>query len=107
MFLTEFPHDVNVIKEIKTIDNKVYPPKEVVATEVKLIKAFMDTPTTSQKVEYHSLGQSLSRMMYAPFNVDIARDSTIEFDGVKYKIIGDAEDQGGQHEVNRYPLERV
>lgn len=107
MFYAEFPHQITIERVTTLNDTSTYPPKQIQDKTTKNATAFLDTPSTSQKAEFKALGVELSRMLYVPYNVDIKRSDVIVFEGVRYKLNGDLEDQGGQHEINRVPLVRV
>lgn len=107
MFYAEFPHQITIERVTTLNDTSTYPPKQIQDKTITNTNAFLDTPSTSQKAEFKTLGVELSRMLYVPYNVDIKRSDVIVFEGVRYKLNGDLEDQGGQHEVNRVPLVRV
>lgn len=107
MFLEEFPHTIEVERKTVVVDHDSYPPKEVVNVSSETMKAFMDTPSTSQLVDFKAIGVELSRMLFVPYGADIKRTDIIIYDDVKYKLNGDLEDQGGQHEVYRVPLKRA
>lgn len=101
----EFPH-VAKIKEEKSVPNGSggSTKKWEVTSE---FECFMDTPSTSRLVEMKQLGVSFHRDMYFPYEIDIPATARIEFEGVEYTAAGEAEDQGGMHEVMRLPLKRV
>ena len=107
MFLEEFPHVITVERKEAAVDHTAYPPKEVTKVSTETMKGFMDTPTTSQLADFKAIGVELSRILFVPYKADIKRTDIIIFDGVKYKLNGDLEDQGGQHEVYRVPLKRA
>ncbi|WP_353419229.1 hypothetical protein PYH66_13960 (plasmid) [Staphylococcus delphini] len=107
MFLEEFPHLITVERKEVTVDHNTYPPKEVSEVSSQKLKAFMDTPTTSQLADFKAIGVELSNMLFVPYGADIKRTDIIIYDDVKYKLNGDLEDQGGQHEVYRVPLKRA
>lgn len=107
MFIDEFPHAITIERVTTLNDTSTYPPKQIQDKTITNTNAFLDTPSTSQKAEFKALGVELSRMLYVPYNVEIKRSDVIVFEGVRYKLNGDLEDQGGQHEINRVPLVRV
>lgn len=106
MYMSEFPHDVDIITRA-TVRSESYPYTEEVQETVVPVKGFMDTPSTSQSLQFHQMKLTLSRVLYAPYEVQLKRTDVIMYDGKEFEIIGDAEDQGGQHEVNRIPLKAV
>ncbi|WP_107839447.1 head-tail adaptor protein [Metasolibacillus meyeri] len=101
----EFPHIVEV-KQEKTVPNGTGGTKKEWVT-IEEIACFVDTPKTSVIVEYSKLNIKLSRFLYCPYGTVIPANARLEFDGKQYKIAGDSEDQGGMHEVDRYPMERI
>ncbi|KIX91470.1 hypothetical protein TP70_02345 [Staphylococcus microti] len=107
MFLEEFPHTITVERKAVTVDHTAYPPKEVTKISSEMMKAFMDTPTTSQLADFKAIGVELSSMLFVPYGADIRRTDIIIYDDVKYKLNGDLEDQGRQHEIYRVPLIRA
>ncbi len=105
-YTTEFPHEINIITRTVT-KSDTYPFKETVSETVTDVKGFMDTPSTSERLNYHNMQKNLTRALYVPYSVKLERTDVIMYDGKEYEIIGDVEDQGGQHEVNRIPLKEV
>lgn len=103
----EFPHNITVERTERIVDDTVYPPKEVVNTSTHDLKAFMDTPSTSQQANYHSLDIRLDRVLYVPYGADITRLDVFIYDGERYEFVGDLQDQGGQHEIVSAPVRRV
>ena len=71
------------------------------------LNAFMDTPNSSQQINYHNLDIRLDRVLYVPFNSDIQRSDVFIYDNEKYEFVGDLQDQGGQHIVWNAPVRRV
>ena len=105
MLYDEFPHTVK-IKEEKSIDNGSGGSiKKWIKTGE--IDCFMDTPSSSRLVEMKQLGVSFHRDMYYPHGIEIPITVRIEYEGVEYTAVGDAEDQGGMNEIMRLPLKRV
>lgn len=107
MFLEEYPHEVTVARTERIVDNTVYPTINSETTTEHGLKAFLDTPTTSERLTYHNLNVTLDRNLYAPFGADILRTDVIFYGDEQYEIVGDGEDQGGQHEVWKFALQRV
>lgn len=107
MFLEEFPHKLKVVRSETVVDKSVYPWKEVTTESEHMIQGFMDTPTSSQQINYHNLNITLDRVLYIPFGTDLARSDVLFYGDVKYKFKGDLQDQGGQNEVLSAPVERV
>ena len=101
----EFPHTVE-IKEEKSVPNGSggSTKKWEVTSE---FECFMDTPSTSRLVEMKQLGVSFHRDIYFSYEELIPLTARIEFEGVEYTAAGEAEDQGGMHEIMRLPLKRV
>ncbi len=106
MFMSEFPHEISIITR-KTIQSGSYPFKEEVVETVIMVNGFMDTPSTSERLTFHNMQKQLTRALYVPYRVKPKHTDIIMHDGKEYEIIGDVEDQGGQHEVNRIPLKGV
>ena len=103
----EFPHELKVIRSETVVDKSVYPWKEVTTESEHMIQGFMDTPTSSQQINYHNLNITLDRVLYIPFGTDITRSDVFFYGDVKYKFKGDLQDQGGQNEVLSAPVERA
>ena len=103
----EYPHVITVNRTERIVDDSSYPPKEVVNTSTHDLKAFMDTPSTSQQANYHSLDIRLDRVLYVPYGADITRLDVFIYDGERYEFVGDLQDQGGQHEIVSAPVRRV
>lgn len=106
MNTSEFPHEISIITRVVT-KSETYPFKETVTETVVPVKGFMDTPSTSERLTFHNMEKQLTRALYVPYSVSPKRTDVIMHDGKEYEIIGDVEDQGGQHEVNRIPLKEV
>ncbi len=103
--MDEFPHTVN-IKEEKSVPNgSGGSTKKWVKTGE--LDCFVDTPTSSRLVEMKQLGVSFHRDIYFSYEESIPLTARIEYEGIEYTAAGDAEDQGGMHEVMRLPLKRV
>lgn len=107
MFSMFYTHNITVTRSSTTIDKSVYPPKETTTSITHDLTGFMDTPTTSEQLKYKNMEKELSRQLYLPYGADIKATDTVTFENVKYRIIGDLEDQGGQHEVIKIPLSRI
>ncbi|STY76141.1 Uncharacterised protein [Macrococcoides caseolyticum] len=107
MFNMFYTHNITVTRSSTTIDKSVYPPKETTVSTTRDLTGFMDTPSTSEELKYKNMGKDLSRQLYLPYGSDIKSTDTVTFENVKYRIIGDLEDQGGQHEVIKIPLSRI
>ena len=103
----EYPHTLKVVRSETVIDKTVYPWKETIKESEHTIQGFMDTPTSSQQINYHNLNITLDRVLYIPFGADITRSDVFFYGDVKYKFKGDLQDQGGQNEVLSAPVERV
>ncbi|GLC89335.1 phage head closure protein [Lysinibacillus piscis] len=101
----EFPHTTK-IKEEKSVPNGSGGSTKKWEVTNK-IDCFMDTPSTSRLVEMKQLGVSFHRDVYYPYGTLIPVTARIEYEGVEYTAAGDAEDQGGMHEIMRLPLKRV
>lgn len=101
----EFPHTVK-IKEKQSVSNGSGG-TTVKWVEIGELDCFMDTPSTSRKVEMKQLVESFHRDIYYPYEGSIPLTARIEFEGVEYTATGDAEDQGGMHEKMRLPLKKV
>lgn len=103
----EYPHMITVIRTERIVDDSVYPPKEVSDESQRIILGFMDTPNSSQQINYHNLDIRLDRVLYVPFGSDIQRSDVFIYDNEKYEFVGDLQDQGGQHIVWNAPVRRV
>lgn len=103
----EYPHELTVVRSEKIVDKTSYPWKETVIESKQTIQGFMDTPTSSQQINYHSLNITLDRVLFVPFGTNIKRSDVFFYGDVKYKFKGDLQDQGGQNEVLSAPVERA
>ena len=103
----EYPHVITVNRTERAVDDSSYPPKEVVNTTTHTLTAFMDTPNSSQRINYHNLDIRLDRVLYLPFSSDIQRSDVFIYDEETYEFVGDLQDQGGQHIVWNAPVRRV
>lgn len=102
----EYPHDVEVIRRTVVKEGE-YPYTENVTEVRHKLKAFMDTPSSSQQINYHNLNIRLDRVLYLPFGSDIQRSDVFVYDNETYEFVGDLQDQGGQHIVWNAPVRRV
>ena len=102
----EYPHVITVNRTERIVDDSSYPPKEVVNTTTHKLNAFMDTPNSSQQINYHNLDIRLDRVLYVPFGSDIQKSDSLYFRGTKYEIVGDIQNQGGQDLVVSIPVRR-
>lgn len=103
----EYPHTLKVVRSETVVDKNSYPWKETVIESEHVIQGFMDTPTSSQQLNYHNMQITLDRVLYVPFTADINRSDVFFYGDVKYKFKGDLQDQGGQNEVFSAPVERA
>ncbi|WP_414052888.1 phage head closure protein [Macrococcus animalis] len=106
MFNMFYTHNITITRSTTTLDKTVYPPKETTVSTTHDLTGFMDTPSTSEQLKYKNMQKDLSRQLYLPYDSDIKSTDTVTFESVRYRIIGDIEDQGGQHEVIKIPLTR-
>lgn len=103
----EYPHELTIERTERIIDDTVYPPKETVTTDRHKVQGFLDTPSSSEQINYHNLDIRLDRVLYVPFGTDITRSDEFYYGDEKYKFVGDLQDQGGQNEVLSAPVRRV
>jgi len=103
--MDEFPHTVNINEEKSVSNGSGGSAKKWVKTGE--LDCFVDTPTSSRLVEMKQLGVSFHRDIYFSYGELIPLTARIEYEGIEYTAAGDAEDQGGMHEVMRLPLKRV
>lgn len=106
-YIDEFPHDIDIITRVVTETGSYPNYEEVVQETVVPVKGFMDTPSTSERLVYHNMDKQLTRALYVPYSVTPKHTDIIMYDAKEYEIVGDVEDQGGQHEVNRIPVKEV
>ncbi|MCD8872335.1 phage head-tail adapter protein [Staphylococcus gallinarum] len=102
---TEFPHeiDMGVLKLVGQYPNE----KERYESE-KIINGFMDTPTSSERLQFHQMSNDFDRNLYTPYDLPINPNKTIfKYEGKLYECNGDSVDQGGQHEINLTKLKEV
>lgn len=106
MFTEEYPHDIEVIR--RTVEKEgEYPYNETITETRHLLDVFLDTPNSSQQINYHNLNIRLDRVLYVPFGADILRTDVFVYDNETYECVGDLQDQGGQHIVWNAPVRRV
>ncbi|WP_185160554.1 phage head-tail adapter protein [Mammaliicoccus sciuri] len=94
----EYPHLI----EYGTIEKRGKYPNQVDTFKVKgTTQGFMDTPTSSETLQFHQMNLEVSIKLYSPY--------TFKFDSKKtyfryldkvYQCISDPDDQGGMNEVN-------
>lgn len=101
----EFPHKVEVVEKKRVPDGAGGFKTEWV--EVDAIEAFIDTPTSKEKLFAHQVQNPLDRYMYYPYRTDLKSDMRLRFEGEIYAFAGRPEDQGGQHEIMRVALKLV
>ena len=100
----EFPHIVQVIPTTSIVDE--IGGVVVVEGEPKSMRAFVDTPKSSEKFDYEKIGVTVSRAMFWPYNIAILPTDRIQFEGEKFELASEPMDQGGQHLVNRALLKK-
>ena len=105
MLYDEFPHIAKITEEKSVSNGSGGSTKKWIETNE--FDCFMDTPSTSRRVEMKQLGVSFHRDMYYPYGIEIPVSARIKHEGVEYTAAGDAEDQGGMNEIMRLPLKRV
>ncbi len=105
MFDSFYIHDVQIERTTKTVDTTKYPPVTTTNVSLMSLQAFMDTPATSEAVQYHQRNIKLTRFLYYAYGAaDIRKMDIILFEGNRYEVTGTPENQGGQNEVMRLPL---
>lgn len=86
-------------------DTTSYPPKPVYKTEIINLKGFMDTPNTTEELEYSKLGVVVTRVLFTETPTPrIESKDVIIYQGRRYDVVGEMEDQGGQGLYFRTPL---
>lgn len=106
MFDSFYIHNVQIERTTKTLDTTAYP-RSATSVNVTLIplQCLMDTPVTKEALEYHQRDIKLTRFLYYAFgSADIRKTDIILFEGNRYEVTGAPENQGGQNEVMRLPL---
>lgn len=101
----EFPHVIEVgsINLVGEFPNE----KERYISE-KTIQGFMDTPTSSEQLQFHQMSDSFDRNLYTTYDIPINHNKTIfKYEGKLYECVGESIDQGGQHEINLTKLKEV
>lgn len=98
----EFPHNVKLKTFTKVSDGAGgYTSKW---TALKTINAFVDTPSSKERLIAQQAQNPLDRYMYFPYGEEVLSSMRIEFDRETYEIAGRPEDQGGQREIMRVAL---
>ena len=75
--------------------------------ERKIIKGFMDTPTTSEQLKYHQMSSEYDRNLYVPYDLPINNNDYFKYEGKIFGIVGEPVDQGGQHEIKLIRLKEA
>lgn len=101
----EFPHSVTVESKQKVSDGSGGFKTEW--AKFADMNAFVDTPSSKERLIAQQAQNPLDRYMYYPYRKDILSTMRVIFDGDIYELAGRAEDQGGQHEVMRVALKLV
>lgn len=101
----EFPHVAEVLMQKRVSDG--YGGSKMGWLPEKEIECFIDTPTTDRIVEASKLNITIHRDLYCHYEEVIPATARIKYEGVEYVMSGEAEDQGGMHEINRIPLKKV
>ncbi|UXS43743.1 phage head closure protein [Staphylococcus delphini] len=100
----EYPHFIEVGR-IKIVGKYPNQRKQFVAD--RTIQGFMDTPTTSETLNFYQMDKSFDRNLYTPYNVKISTNNVFRYESKLYQVIGYPVDQGGMHEVNLTRLQEV
>lgn len=66
----------------------------------KIIRGFMDTPTSSEQLKFYQMDNNYDRNLYTPYSVPITKKTLFKYQGKTYEVVGEPEDQGGQQEIN-------
>ena len=101
----EFPHEVEVVEKKRVSDGTGGFKTEWVPVDT--IEAFVDTPTSKEKLIAHQVQNPLDRYMYYEYRTDLTSNMRLRYEGEIYTFAGRAEDQGGQHEIMRVALKLV
>lgn len=101
----EFPHEVQVVEKKRVPDGTGGFKTEWVSVDT--IEAFVDTPTSKEKLLAHQVQNPLDRYMYYEYRTDLTSSMRLRYEGEIYAFAGRAEDQGGQHEIMRVALKLV
>lgn len=105
MHYDEFPHEVEVVQKRKVSDGAGGFKTEWFPVDT--MEAFVDTPTSKERLLAHQVQNPLDRFMYYPYRTDLKSDMRLRYEGEIYAFAGRAEDQGGQHEIMRVALKLV
>ena len=105
MHYDEFPHEVEVVEKHTTTDDTG--DRKTRWIPIDTIEAFIDTPTSKEKLLAHQVQNPLDRYMYYPYRTDLKSDMRLRFEDEIYAFAGRPEDQGGQHEIMRVALKLV
>lgn len=101
----EFPHTIEIGK-IERVGK--YPNEKERYISETTINGFMDTPTTSERLQYHQMSDSFDRNLYTSYKLPINNNKTIlKYEGKLYECNGETVDQGGQHEINQTKLKEI
>lgn len=101
----EFPHTME-IGRIELVGK--YPNEKERYISETTINGFMDTPTTSERLQYHQMSDSVDRNLYTSYKLPINNNKTIlKYEGKLYECNGETVDQGGQHEINQTKLKEI
>ncbi|MDT0711078.1 phage head-tail adapter protein [Mammaliicoccus sciuri] len=98
----EYPHTVELgfIEEVGDIRYT----QKLFKSE-KTIKAFMDTPTTSETLKFHQMHLDVDINMYTPYLTKFnPKKAHFRYNGKVYQCVGDLENQGGMNEVHKTHL---
>lgn len=101
----EFPHSVTIQSKQRVPDGSGGFKTDWTTLEV--INAFIDTPTSKERLIAQQAQNPLDRFMYYPYRKDIKSTMRILFDDDIYELVGRPEDQGGQNEIMRVALKLV
>lgn len=109
MLLAEYPHNLT-FQQLTKVSDGGGGFTQLWTTKVT-VQGFLDTPSSREVFEAQQLNNPLDRNLYFPYRNDITADMRCVYQhhGITetYELIGNPQDQGGQHEVMLVPLKLV
>lgn len=106
MDIKRFPHTVELIERGELRDS-YKEGRKYYWKSVGVFKALMDTPSATERLEYHQMETQVDIAMYTQYTIPLNRINRLRYEGNFYEIIGESMDQGGQHKVNRTMLRKL
>ncbi|UXS20864.1 phage head closure protein [Staphylococcus delphini] len=102
--INEYPHKIEVGR--MGLVGK-YPNQKRGYVREREINGFMDTPTTSETLNFRQMDKTFDRNLYTAYNVEINANNVFRYDNRLYQVVGYPVDQGGMHEVNLTRLQEI